>query len=58
MIFFKKEKAVAYSEPCQMYKMECFAKKINNFLSLAVFAKRPILDVLNVLKSSEYAKYL
>ena len=34
--------AETYSEPCQTFKMERFAKIVNG---LTVFAKRPILDV-------------
>ena len=35
----------AYSEPCQKSKMECFAKKVNDFEPLIILAKRFILDV-------------
>ena len=32
----------AYSKPCQTSKMELFAKIINDFKSLAIFAKYSI----------------
>ena len=35
-----------YLEPCQISKMECFAKIINGFQPLTIFARRSILDVL------------
>ena len=34
-----------YLEPCQISKMECFAKIINGFQPLTIFARRSILDV-------------
>ena len=33
-----------YSEPCQTSKMEFFAKMIDGFHLLTIFAKKPILD--------------
>ena len=33
-----------YSKPCQVSKMECFAKIVDDFKSLTVFAKYFILD--------------
>ena len=35
----------AYSEPCQTYKVERFAKTVKDWKPLAIFAKRPVLDV-------------
>ena len=35
----------AHSEPGQTSKMECFAKIVNNFLSLTTFVKSSILDI-------------
>ena len=34
-----------HSEPCQTLKMELFAKIVNGFQTLTVFAKSSILDV-------------
>ena len=34
-----------YSEPCQTYKMELFAKIFNGFPPLTVLAKSSILDI-------------
>ena len=34
-----------HSEPCQTFKMELFAKIVNGFQTLTVFAKSSILDV-------------
>ena len=31
----------AYSEPCQTFKMEIFAKTVHEFTLLAIFAKTP-----------------
>ena len=42
----------AYSEPYQLSKMERFAKIINGFQPLTIFAKQSILDVW---QDSEYA---
>ena len=42
----------AYSEPCQISKMECFSKIVKGCLSLTIFAKCSILDVW---QGSEYA---
>ena len=42
----------AYSEPCQTSKIESFAKIVNGFMPLTIFAKRSILDVW---QGSEYA---
>ena len=36
---------VAYSEPRETSKMECFAKVVNGFQPLTIFAKCSILDV-------------
>ena len=44
--------SVAYSEPYERSRMECFAKIIISKKQLTIFAKRPILDVL---QGSEYA---
>ena len=38
-------KAKAYSGPCQAYKMEHFAKIVNGFKLLTIFAKNSILEV-------------
>ena len=38
----------AYSESCQTYSMERFAKIVNGFYPLAIFAKFLILDVWQV----------
>ena len=35
----------AYSEPFQTYKMERFAKIVNNFQPLTIFTNRSILDI-------------
>ena len=35
----------AYSEPCQLSKMERFAKIVDGFYLLTISAKRSILDV-------------
>ena len=42
----------AYSEPCQIAKIVRFAKIVNSFQSLTIFAKRSILDVS---QGSEYS---
>ena len=42
----------AYSEPCQISKIVRFAKIVNSFQSLTIFAKRSILDVS---QGSEYS---
>ena len=42
----------AYSGPSQVSKMECFAKIVNSWKSLTIFAKRSILDAW---QGSEYA---
>ena len=34
-----------YSESCQTSKMKCFAKTVNGFYPLTIFAKHAILDV-------------
>ena len=41
-----------YTKPCQIFKKKCFAKIINGFLPLSIFAKRSILDIW---EGSEYA---
>ena len=35
----------AYSEPCEVSEMECFAKIVNGLMPLPIFAKQFILDV-------------
>ena len=40
------ESTEVYSELCQTYKMELFAKIVNGFQLLTIFAKNAILDVL------------
>ena len=35
----------AYSDPCQTSKMENFAKIVDGFQPLPIFAKRSIIDV-------------
>ena len=35
----------AHSEPGQTSKMQCFAKIVNDFLSLTTFVKSSILDI-------------
>ena len=42
----------AYTEPCQTSKMEVFAKMVNGFSFLSIFAKIFILDVW---EDSEFA---
>ena len=42
----------AYSEPCQISKMELFTKVVNSFHPLTIFAKRCVLDVR---QGGEYA---
>ena len=42
----------AYSEPCQTSKMELFAKIVNGFSYLNIFAKSSISDVS---QNSEFA---
>ena len=37
--------SVSYSETCQTCKMEYFAKIVNGFETLTIFAKRSVLDV-------------
>ena len=44
--------SMAYSEPYQTSKMECFAKIVNTFQALTIFAKGSILDIW---QGSEYA---
>ena len=39
-------KPEAYSEPWKISKKECFAKIVNAFWLLTIFAKHPILDAL------------
>ena len=41
----------AYSEHCQIYKMDRFAKTINYFLLLSIF---PIRSIIDVWQASEY----
>ena len=45
----------AYSEPCQTTNMEYFAKIVNDFQRLAIFAKRSILDIW---EGCEYANVI
>ena len=42
----------AYSEPCQISKLQLFAKKVNGFQPLTIFAKR---FILNAWQGSAYA---
>ena len=42
----------AYSKPCQISKMECFARIFISFQPLTCFAKRSVLDIQ---QRSEYA---
>ena len=42
----------AYSKPCQISKMECFARIFIAFQPLTFFAKRLVLDIQ---QGSEYA---
>ena len=44
--------SMAYWERCQTYEMERFAKIVNSFTQLIIFAKKLILDIL---RGSEYA---
>ena len=44
--------AKAYSKSCEASKIECFAKIVNGFKPLTIFAKRSILKVR---KCSEHA---
>ena len=41
-----------YSEPFQAFKKEVFAKKVNDYMLLTIFANRNIFDIL---QGSEYA---
>ena len=41
-----------YSEPCQTSKMDVFAKIVNGFSSLTIFAESSVLDVW---QESEFA---
>ena len=43
---------VAYSELCQIYTMKLFAKTVNGYKPLTIFAESSILDVW---QGSEYA---
>ena len=45
LVHSKKKSAEAYSEPCQIFKMEHFVKIVNDKKALAIFAKHSILDV-------------
>ena len=45
----------AYSEPCQIFKMECFVKIVNGYKPLTFFVKHFILDTCQV---SEYASVI
>ena len=44
--------ADAYSDPCQIFMMKCFAEIVNCFLPLTIFSKGSILDIL---QGSRYA---
>ena len=44
--------AEVYSEPCQSSKIECYAKIVNGWQQLTIFAKHSILDFCH---SSGYA---
>ena len=54
-INYKMKNKEKYSELCQISKMESFAKIVNGFQSLTIFAKRYILDVW---QGSEYASWI
>ena len=41
-------KAEAYSEPCQTFKMECFAKIVKRWRPLTISAECSILDVWQI----------
>ena len=43
--FAKMDCFEAYSEPCQTSKIELFAKIVNGFQPLTIFAKSSVLDV-------------
>ena len=45
LLYGKYQLAEMSSEPCQTSKMEHFAKIVNNFLPLTIFAKCSILGV-------------
>ena len=45
-------RALAYSEHCQIFQVECFAKIVNSFYLLTVSTKRSTLDMW---QGSEYA---
>ena len=45
----------AYSEPCLRSKMELFAKIVNSFQPVTIFAKSSILDIW---LGSEYTKFM
>ena len=48
-------KPVAYSEPCQPFKIECFAKIVSGQRLLTFFVKHSILDVW---QGSQYASVI
>ena len=54
--------SVSYSETCQTCKMEYFAKIVNGFETLTIFAKRSVLDVWQGLNTplavTKYLQYL
>ena len=52
LVHSKKKSTEAYSEPCQIFKMDHFVKIVNDKKALAIFAKHSILDVW---QDSEYA---
>ena len=45
IIFLLLISKVLYSEPTQTFKMAIFAKIVNGFQPLTIFAKKPILDL-------------
>ena len=52
--YFNNYSSKAYSEPCQTFKMESFAKIVQSFKPSTIFAKRPIL---NLQQGSENVSY-
>ena len=46
----------AYLELCQKSKMKCFAKIVNDFYSLTIFAKHFILEVWQVIRRTSMIK--
>ena len=48
----------AYSEPCQTSTMKCFAKMVNGWKLLTIFAKHSILDYWHGSEYASVANYL